>query len=145
MTAAGDLPRADPMPRMLAWLNTHLAVAEALGGPDRVDANNQPPYPRVRVLDVPGSDLRDPIWLLTQEVQLKAYGDLDGRPGKQQLRRIAYTVLGALTELPDKVPLAGDPIITAVKLLRSPGWVPEPTGQPCYDWAVRVYSHPPAP
>jgi hypothetical protein len=125
----------------MAWLSGHAAVTAAFGGADRVGAVNEPPYPRLRVIDTGGDD-RDLRWLIAQDIQVEAYGDLDGAPGKAELRRILYVALGALAELPDQPPAVDYPIITSVRSLRGGGWVPEPTGQPRYLAAVRVYAHP---
>jgi hypothetical protein len=133
-----DLARADPMPRVLSWLSGHPVLADALGGTGRVGAFNEPPYPRLRITD-PGGDDRDLRWLISTEVLIEAYGDLDGSPGKAALRRILYLALGALAELPEQ---PGSPVITAVRSSRAGGWVPEPNGQPRYLGSVRVFSHP---
>ncbi|GAA3471042.1 hypothetical protein [Nonomuraea roseola] len=49
VVATEDLSRADPVPAILAWLRAHPAVTAALGGPDRVGAYSEEPYPRLRV------------------------------------------------------------------------------------------------
>lgn len=135
------LADADPLPRVLAWLEGHAAVTAALGGPGRVGARNEAPYPRLRLLDV-GSDDRGLRWLIAPEVQIEAYGDMDGSPGKAELRRILYVALDALMELPDQPTPADTPVITAVVSARGGGWSPEPSGQPRYLTSVRVYTHP---
>jgi hypothetical protein len=137
-----DLARADPLPRVMAWLAEHAEVTAVLGGAGRVGARNEPPYPRLRILDTPGGDDRGLRWLIAPEIQVEAYGDLDGSPGKAALRQILYTALSALMELPDQPPVPGYPIVTQVASSRSGGWVPEPSGQPRYLAAVRVWSHP---
>jgi hypothetical protein len=137
-----DLARADPLPVVLAWLDGHPALVEALGGTGRVGPVNEPPYPRLRVTDPPGGDDRDLRWLISTEVLLEAYGDLDGSPGKAALRRILYLAVGVLAELPGQPYQPGQPVITDVRSSRAGGWVPEPTGQPRYLGSVRVFSHP---
>ncbi len=117
-------------------------MTAALGGSGRVGAFNEPPYPRLRVLDTPGGDDRDLKWLIAPEIQLEAYGDLDGSPGKAKLREILYVALGALMELPHQPPADGYPVITGVASSRSGGWIPEPSGQPRYVTAVRLWVHP---
>ncbi len=138
-----DLVAADPLPRALAWLSAHPDLTAEIGASGRVGAYNEPPYPRLRILDTPGGDDRDLTWLIAVELQVEALGDLDGSPGKAQLRRILYTALGLLRELPGQAPEPGDPVITHVGVSRSGGWVPEPSGQPRYLAAVRLWSHPP--
>jgi hypothetical protein len=140
--AATDLARADPLPRVIAWLDGHPAVVEALGGAGRVGAGNAPPYPRLRVTDPPGGDDRRLLWLISTLVQVEAYGDLDGTPGKAALRRILYVALGALAELPEQDTPAGGPVITDVRSSAAGGWSPLPSGQPRYIATVQVWTHP---
>lgn len=141
MTYAEDLAAADALPRVVAWLSTHSEVTASLGGSGRVSAVNEPPYPRLRVLDTGGDD-RGLRWLLAQDVQIEAYGDLDGMPGKSELRRILYVALGAVMELPDQPQTVGYPTVTSVRTVQAGGWVPEPSGQPRYLATVRLYVHP---
>lgn len=136
------LPGADPLPRVLDWLRGHPQVTAALGGAGRVGLYNEPPYPRLRVTDPPGAAARPLRWLTATSLQLEAYGDLGGDPGKDALRACLWTALGALAELPDQPAGDGQPVITAVTLDGS-GWVPEPTGQPRYLATVTVLTHPP--
>lgn len=138
------LPAADPVGRVITWLNTHPAVLAALGDGDRVDLYNEPPYPRVRVLDVTDND-RNMRWLVSTDLQFEVFGDLDGTPGKAALRRIWKTVIGAVAEIPDTEPGPGDPVITSVTGGAGGGWAPEPTGQPRYVTVLQIHSHPPAP
>jgi hypothetical protein len=139
---AVDLSLNDPIPRVVSWLTAHTEVTSALGGSGRVGALNAPPYPCIRVLDTAGGDDRDLRWLMAPEVQIEVYGDLDGSPGKEALRRILYTALGALTELPYQPYDPEYPVVTDVTVSRSGGWVPEPSGQPRYLAAVKIWLHP---
>jgi hypothetical protein len=138
---ATDLARADPIPRVVSWLADHPALAAELGGAGRVGLFNRPPYPLIRVTDPPGGDDRDLLWLIAKNLQLEAYGDLSGAPGKAQLHRILYVALGALMELPDQVITTGGPVITAVRSTGAVAWSPEPSGQPRYVATVHVYAH----
>jgi len=143
--SAADLAAADGLAAARAWLLSHPGVTAALGGPDRVGPRNEPPFPRVRLTDSPGTD-RDLRWLLATDMTVHVLGDYDGTPGKAELRRILYTVLGALTELPSADQSgAGVPIVTSVISTAGGGWSPEPSGQPRYVASVRVYIHPPFP
>ncbi|MEW9530760.1 hypothetical protein [Microbispora sp. NPDC049125] len=142
---ADDLARAHPLARVLAWLSSHPAVTAALGGPGRVGLYNEPPYPRLRVVDTNAGTDRDLRWLIAPEIQIEAYGDLDGTPGKAALNFILYTALGALKELPEQAAAPGEPVITHVMSSRGGGPVPEPTGQQRYVAAVLVYAHPGTP
>lgn len=140
--AVDDLALADPLPRVMSWLGAHSAVTAALGGAERVGMFNEPPFPRLRVLDVPGGSDGQLRWLVATNVQLEVYGDLSGAPGKAALRRALYVALGALRELPDQAAPAGGPVITEVRSSTSGAWSPEPSGQPRYVASVLVYSHP---
>lgn len=138
-----DLVDADPAAVVIAYLSSHPAVTEALGGPGRISLKNQPPYPHLGVADTPGGSDRDLRWLISPEISLTLWGDLDGSPGKAALRRALYTVLQALAELPEQATGPGQPVVTAVESSGAGGWSPEPTGQPRYLSRVRVYMHPP--
>lgn len=136
----GTLPAADPLPSVLDWLATHPSLTWIAG----VGGLNEPPYPRVRIVDTGGDD-RQLRWLLAVQLRVEALGDLDGAPGKQRLRQVCYLALAALAELPDQPTAAGAPVITAVESTAGGGWAPLPTGQPRYLAGVRVYTHPPRP
>jgi hypothetical protein len=82
-------------------------------------------------------------WLIAPEITLKAFGDFDGTPGKAQLRRVLYTALQALRDLPLIPTSPGQPVITGVRFPGTGGWLPEPTGQPCYVARPQLYMHPP--
>lgn len=139
--AVDDLARADPLPRVISWLGAHPALAAELGGAGRVGMFNEPPYPRLRVLDVPGGSDRHLTWLICKALQVEAYGDLSGAPGKAALHRALYVALGALMELPEQVVPAGQPVITAVRTQSAGAWSPEPSGQPRYVASLLVYAH----
>lgn len=142
MGAAENLARVDPLPRLTAWLSGHPAVVAALDG-GAVGPRNEPPYPCLRVLDPAGGDYRNLQWLVSVDIQLEAYGDLGGHPGKSALRRLLNTALGALAELPDAAAPPAGPVITAIASVPGGGWLPEPgTGQPRYIATVRVHLHP---
>jgi hypothetical protein len=139
---ADHLADADPIPRIREWLGTHPAVVAVLGGgSERIGIDNKPPYPCLRILETSAGSDGDLRWLLSPELQIEAYGDLDGTPGKEALRRVLYVALGALMELPDAPAAPDGPVITAVTSTRAGGWLPEPSGQPRYVAAVRVFAH----
>ncbi len=138
--AATDLAGADPVAVALAWLRQHPDVQQVLGN-GQVGGVNQPPYPRLTVLDPPGDD-RSLRWLIAPTLTLEALGDLDGRHGKDVLRRLLYTALGALVELPEHPTPPGQPVVTAVTSAGGGGWSPLPTGQGRYLATVRMHMHP---
>lgn len=139
---APSIADVDPFGLAVAHLITHPRVTEVLGGPGRVNADNEPPYPRLRVTNPPGDD-RSLRWVLGSRVVLDVLGDMDGTPSRATLRRILYTVLAALTELPDLDWPEGSAVVTDVRSSAGGGWLPEPTGQPRYTAEVMVYAHPP--
>lgn len=140
--AVDDLARADPLPRIISWLSTHSALAAELGGAGRVGLYNEPPFPRLRVIDVPGGNDRYLTWLIAVNIQIEVFGDLSGTPGKAALRRALYVALGALMELPEQDIPPGAPVITAIRSQGGGVWAPEPSGQPRYIASTLVYAHP---
>jgi hypothetical protein len=138
-----DVVDADPATVVIAYLNAHAGLTEALGGEGRISALNEPPYPHLQVLDTPGGSDRDLTWLIAPEITLKAFGDFDGTPGKTKLRRVLYTALQALRDLPSIPTPPGQPVVTGVRFNGTGGWVPEPNGQPCYNARPQLFMHPP--
>lgn len=138
----GHLTEADPVAVARAWLLGRQAVTEALGGADRIGPYNEPPYPCVRLTDPPGND-RTLTHLIAPLLQIEVLGDRDGTPGKTTLRRILYTVLEELADLPNHETGPGQPVVTAVTSTGGGGWAPEPTGQPRYLSTVQMHMHPP--
>jgi hypothetical protein len=138
-----DLVDADPAAAVIAYLSGHPAVTEALGGSDRISADNEPPYPHLGVLDTPGGSDRDMVWLIAPEVTLQLWGDKDGTPGKAVLRGVFFTILQALRDLPNQPTEPGQPVITAVGNSGAGGWSPEPDNQPRYLARRQIFLHPP--
>lgn len=115
-----------------------------LGG-DRVGPRNEPPYPCVVLTDPPGTDL-SLRHLIAPTLQIEVLGDMDGSPGKPELREILYTILEELVALADSVQDdPTQPVVTAVTSTGGGGWVPMPTGQPRYLATVQMHLHPAAP
>lgn len=94
-----NLADADPVSALLAWLQNHPEVADALGGPGRVSGIEEGPWPHLRVDHGPGGDLRDLRWAISPEVTLEVLGDPGGWPGKAELRRILLRCALAAQEL----------------------------------------------
>jgi hypothetical protein len=140
---AAPLEDADALAAAISFLSTHERVIAALGGEGRVRGTNEPPYPRLRLSSVPGSD-RDLRWLLAPAVRLEALGDLDGSQTSDELRRILYIALGALTEMPEQEYGPGEPVVTNVASAGAGGSAPLPTGQPRWMSTVGVSIHPSA-
>lgn len=146
MSASADLAATDPVPLVTWWLGQHPGVAAALGAAGHIAMKNEAPWPCLVVTDAGGGSDGDLTRLISPSVQLEAYGDLDGGPGKAALRRLLYSVLGALRELADQPwPYTGAPdgcpVVTWVKSSRAGGWSPLPSGQPRYIAAVQVFCH----
>lgn len=148
MGTAQNLAAADPVPLVTWWLGQHPAVTSALGGTGHVSMNNVAPWPCLRLTDTTAGSDGDLRWFISPAIQLEAYGDMDGTPGKAALRNLLYTALGALMELAEAAypyagAPAGSPVVTWVASSRAGGWVPLPDGQPRYIGAARIYCHPP--
>lgn len=146
------LALADPVPLVRWWLGQHAAVTAALAGADSLASGHvsmwiEPPWPCLVVSDTTAGSDGDLIWQSSPEIQVEAYGDLDGYPGKAALRTLTYTVLGALMELaqqpwPYAGGPAGAPVVSWVQSTRAGGYVPLPSGQPRYVAAVRLFVRP---
>ena len=147
MGAATDLAATDPIPLITWWLGRHPAMIAALEPAGHVGMMNTAPWPCLKLTDTTAGSDGDLLWLISPEIQIEAYGDLDGTPGKAALRQLAYTALGALMELAqaswpyDGAP-DGVPVVTWVQSSRAGGWLPLPSGQPRYIAAARVFCHP---
>ena len=122
----------------VAWLAAHPRLRPMTA--ERVGARNEPPYPRLRVTQVPGgrTDLR---WLTTVRLQLEVLADLDGQPAKATLLRILHAALTALAELPRRA-VAGRVVVTDVQAVGAGAWLPLVTGQGRYTALVSVTAHP---
>jgi hypothetical protein len=146
MPPSAALPATDPVPLVTWWLRQHPAVTAAIGG-GHLSMWLEPPYPCLRLTDTAAGSDGDLLWLTSPEIQVEAYGDLDGAPGKQALRALLYTVLGALMELAqapwpyDGAP-GGSPVVTWVQSSRAGGYAPLGSGQPRYLAAIRLWCHP---
>ncbi|MEU4231183.1 hypothetical protein AB0F17_43400 [Nonomuraea sp. NPDC026600] len=129
MAGVEDLADADPLPVVLSWLTTHPAVLAELG-PDRVGAYSIPPYPRLRVTDVPGGIENYDTAVVEVRIQIEALGEMDG--SKAELRRLLYLALGALKELPRADPPPAGPVIGSVRPAQGGGFLPEADKRPRY-------------
>lgn len=136
-----DLSGADALAAAVAYLGSHPVVLREFG-PGRVGGTADPPYPRIRLTDTPGGSDRDLTWLLEPEVAVEVLGDLDGTPGKAELRRLLYVVLGALADMPFAPAAPGRPVVTSVRSAAAGGWSPTPLGQPRYVATLLVGVHP---
>jgi hypothetical protein len=134
---------ADPVAAAVGFLAAHATVIAEFGAGVRVNARNEPPYPRVRIQDPPGGDDRDLRWLVSTVVQVETLGDLDNSTSKAALRRLHYVALTSLAELADRVPTAGQLTVSHVETVGGAGWSPDPvTRQPRYVSTVRLHFHP---
>uniref|UniRef100_UPI003F49A5E7 hypothetical protein n=1 Tax=Nonomuraea sp. CA-251285 TaxID=3240002 RepID=UPI003F49A5E7 len=135
------LPGADPLGRVVGWLLAHPAVTAALGGPDRVSADNEGPYPHLQVTDV-GGNYRAAQWLVATDIQVEALADLDGGTDRATLKRLMLLACAAVAELPEHPAPLGGPVISQVESQGARGWVPLASGQGRYLTILRVWSHP---
>ncbi|MER6616266.1 hypothetical protein [Streptomyces xantholiticus] len=136
------LADADPVSAVLAWLEQHPKVVEALGGPGRVSGIDEAPWPHVKVTHGPGGDMGRLEWATTPEVMLEVLGDPGGWPGKAELRRMALVCAVAAKELPDMDPQPPGPVISGVRPSGLLIWSPLATGQPRWLLGLLVALHP---
>lgn len=136
------LADADPVSALLAWLQTHPEVADALGGPGRVSGIEEAPWPHLRVDHGPGGDLRDLRWAIAPEVTLEVLGDPGGWPGKAELRRILLRCAQAARELVEAPHVLGNPVISGISPSGLLLWSPLVTGQPRWLLNLSVTLHP---
>ncbi|MFM9634495.1 MULTISPECIES: hypothetical protein [Streptomyces] len=136
------LANADPVSVILAWLQEHPQVADALGGPGRVSGIEEAPWPHLRIDHGPGGDLADLRWRIAPEVTLEAYGDPGGWPGKAELRRILLRCAQAAQELVEAPHVPGRPVISGIKPSGLLVWSPLVDGQPRWVMNLSVTLHP---
>ncbi|MEU5978435.1 hypothetical protein [Streptomyces sp. NPDC047315] len=136
------LADADPVSVLLAWLQQHLVVADALGGPGRVSGILEAPWPHLRIDHGPGGDLRDLRWAIAPEVTLEAYGDPGGWPGKAELRRILLRCALAAQELVEAPHVPGRPVVSGIMPSGLLLWSPLVDGQPRWVMNLSVTLHP---
>uniref|UniRef100_UPI003F4960C5 hypothetical protein n=1 Tax=Streptosporangium sp. CA-235898 TaxID=3240073 RepID=UPI003F4960C5 len=143
------LADADPVPVVLAWWAAHSALTAELGGPGRVGAYSEEPYPRLRAHEVPGGSASgsngEMLYLVTTCLQVEALGASADSPGVGQLKRINFVALGALAQLPYQ-PYVSGPIITGVRFVPgSGGPMPDIDGRSRWVSKVMISSHAPRP
>ncbi|WP_435059865.1 hypothetical protein [Streptomyces sp. bgisy060] len=137
-----NLANADPVSVMLAWLQHHPRVAEALGGPGRVSGIPEAPWPHLRVMHGPGGDLRTLTWATEPEVILEVYGDPGGWPGQAELRRVLLTCATAATGLTEAPHSPDQPVVSGVRPSGALLWAPLVDGQPRWIMSLSVALHP---
>lgn len=132
----------DPIGVAAPYLEVHQDVRDWFGDPGWISDRNEPPYPRLQLLDTPGGVERTRRWLIGREMTLKLFADFDGSPGKKALHDGMGVILDALAELPEVPAVPGKPVITLVEFTGAMGYVPEPTGQMVYMSRVLLWMHP---
>lgn len=142
MPSTFELADADPVSSVLAWLQQHPRVPEALGGPGRVSGISEAPWPHLRVTHGPGGDLRTLTWATEPEVTLEVYGDPGGWPGQAELRRIILRCAVAAAEMPQAPHVPGQPVISGVRPSGTLLWSPLVDGQPRWLLGLLVALHP---
>jgi hypothetical protein len=144
-TSPWELADADPVGGATGWLAGHADLAalqaELATGEGRwIGTYNAPPYPRLRITDT-SADLM--LFRGPQDVTLSidVLGDIDGRPGKAQLRRFAVAVIECLDQL-TYVPEAGG-CVFSLATVTGPYWSPlPPANQPRYVLSAQLRSRP---
>lgn len=151
-TSLPNLADNDVVPLLLTWLRSHPAVVDAFGGPDHVSGTNRAPYPMLEIIPTPGGDDRDLRWITDTEIKVSVYGPLDGTLGDAMLRRLLYTAVDALAELPAAGWQPGFPVITRIRSGGGSGGPVSttasaialpPSRQRCWGIFLIVTSHPP--
>ncbi|MFF7838769.1 hypothetical protein ACFZC6_08135 [Streptomyces ossamyceticus] len=136
------LADADPVSVILAWLQEHPEVADALGGPGRVSGIEEAPWPHLVIGHGPGGDLMDLNWRIAPEVTLEVYGDPGGWPGKAELRRILLRCAKATQDLVEAPHVPGRPVVSGIKPSGLLVWSPLVDGQPRWLMNLSVTLHP---
>ncbi|MET7335927.1 hypothetical protein [Nonomuraea sp. NPDC005650] len=138
------LEDADAVPPIIAYLSGHPEMTAELGGPGRVDGEHEPPYPRLRVADAPGGTDDLDAEIVGQRITLEALGTIDGPTiGKAKLRRILYTALRIVRQLPTAPEGTTDKVVvTAVSSAVAGGYVPLADGRPRYVATITATAHP---
>lgn len=145
MTVPNVVVPVDHVALVLSALQASDEVLEQVGagGPAHVSGLNEPPYTHLQVVESSGGDDGRLVWSTTGEVQILAWGEPGGRPGKAELRRQLYVALVWLARMPDRPHVAGRPVVSDVRLVGSARWQPHPaTGQPGYGHTVLVTAAP---
>jgi hypothetical protein len=132
----------DPIGVAKPYLEAHQGVRAWFGDPGWISDRNEPPYPRLQLLDTPGGTDLLRRWLVGQELTLRLLADPDGTPGKKALRDGMGVILDALRDLPEVPAISGEPVVTDVRFTGAVGYVPEPTGQLAYLARVQIFMHP---
>ncbi|WP_146231193.1 hypothetical protein [Micromonospora sicca] len=69
-------------------------ITEKFGGPDRVSGLNEPPFPHLRVIALPGGDDGRLLWTVRKELQVEVWAHPDGRSWPP-LHRLLYDAAGS--------------------------------------------------
>jgi hypothetical protein len=138
---AARLAAADPLPQVLAYLQAHPDLTDALGGPGRVSGLMEAPWPHLTVTPGPGGDMRRALWETVTSISLEAYGDPSGFPGIARVRQLVLLAVAATVEMPELAP-PGPAVICHVKPSGALAYAPLETGQPRWTAGILVTSHP---
>jgi hypothetical protein len=139
------LADADPVGAATGWLAGHQALTELLaslatGAGRQIGTINAPPYPRLRITDTNG-DLGEFRGLSWVSLGIDVFGDLDGRPGKAALRRLAIATAETLHQMTEQ-PAVGGCVFSQVTT-NSISWAPlAPGNQPRYVLNTTLWSRP---
>ncbi|MBM0201918.1 hypothetical protein JNW90_01445 [Micromonospora sp. STR1s_5] len=124
-------------------LKTSVVVGEKFGGPEHVSGLNEPPFPHLRVISLPGGDDGRLLWTVRRELQVEAWGHPDGRPGKAALHRLLYDAVIVLARLADDDHVPGRPVVVDAYTVGTARWAPDrASGQPCWAHRLLIVAHP---
>jgi hypothetical protein len=135
----------DPVRIVLARLQTNTELLAAMGGvdPARVSGLNEPPYPHLRVAPSAGGDDGVLDTRLIGEVNIEMWGDLDGSPGSEQLRRLLYQAVEHVLRMAREIEEPGQPVVIHAHTVGTARWQPDQaTKQPCWAHTVTLHLRP---
>ncbi|WP_435585914.1 hypothetical protein [Micromonospora aurantiaca (nom. illeg.)] len=92
----GTAAEIDGVALAIKVLKAAPVITDKFGGPDRVSGRNEPPFPHLRVIALPGGDDGRLLWTVRKELQVEAWAHPDGRPGKAALHRLLYAPVNVL-------------------------------------------------
>lgn len=139
----GTAAEVDGVALAIAVLKASPVIAAKFGGPDHVSGLNEPPFPHLRVIALPGGDDGRLLWTVRKELQVEAWAAPDGSPGKAALHQLLYAAVNVLVRLADDDHVPGRPVVVDAYTAGTARWAPDvASGQPCWAHRVHLVAHP---
>lgn len=147
--SAAAIADVNPVGIAAAWILTHPAVVAEFADHPASNGNTsvrlsgvvKPPYPMLRVIAVPGGSMNDARWRISPEIQVEAWGDTDGTPGPDALRRLCTVAVACLKELEDRDYQPWEPVVTHADVA-FPFPLGDPSGQARWSATATLTCHP---